>query len=231
MDSDCSEGADDSGNSVKASARPDSSKKCRGKVPRKIHKAAREKLKRDQLNELFSELGKALDLEHPNNGKASILRETTRLLGELLAQVDNLKKEQTTLLSESNYVMVERNELQEETCALNAEIKRLEREIDERANGSNLDAFQPQCNTPSQLPEGHVAFPVASNVSDPTPVVGPVFVMPLHHESEGFCGALHEMNMTKGLSNVSRPQARYPSSADSWPSHILTKQTNVVEDA
>ncbi|KAK1327200.1 Transcription factor bHLH47 [Acorus calamus] len=38
-----------------------SNKKNPGKVPRKIHKAEREKLKRDHLNELFVELGNALD--------------------------------------------------------------------------------------------------------------------------------------------------------------------------
>lgn len=43
-------------------------------------------------------------LDHPNNGKASILRETGRLVVELLSQVDSLKKENETLLSESNYV-------------------------------------------------------------------------------------------------------------------------------
>lgn len=108
------------------------SKKSPGKAPRKIHKAAREKLKRDHMNQLFLDLSRALgmlvnrklhftgycvrhefmiegltiyaDLDHPNNGKAAILRETVRLLGELLTQVDNLKKENTTLLSESNYV-------------------------------------------------------------------------------------------------------------------------------
>jgi len=35
-------------------------KKKEGKVPKKIHKAEREKLKRDQLNELFLELDHAL---------------------------------------------------------------------------------------------------------------------------------------------------------------------------
>ncbi|KAK1258146.1 Transcription factor bHLH47 [Acorus gramineus] len=39
-----------------------SNKKNPGKVPRKIHKAEREKLKRDHLNELFVELGNALEI-------------------------------------------------------------------------------------------------------------------------------------------------------------------------
>ncbi|KAK1308098.1 Protein disulfide isomerase-like 5-3 [Acorus calamus] len=38
-----------------------SNKKNPGKVPRKIHKAEREKLKHDHLNELFVELGNALE--------------------------------------------------------------------------------------------------------------------------------------------------------------------------
>ncbi|KAL0343893.1 UNVERIFIED_CONTAM: hypothetical protein Sangu_1276700 [Sesamum angustifolium] len=38
------------------------SKKSTGKVPRKIHKAAREKLKRDQMNELFLDLGRTLGM-------------------------------------------------------------------------------------------------------------------------------------------------------------------------
>ncbi|GMP30540.1 hypothetical protein CsSME_00005160 [Camellia sinensis var. sinensis] len=44
------------------------------------------------------------DPSHENNGKASILSNATRLLRDLLAQVDCLKMENTTLLSESHYV-------------------------------------------------------------------------------------------------------------------------------
>ncbi|KAI3452316.1 hypothetical protein Pfo_008981 [Paulownia fortunei] len=218
-----SETADPVGDRVKVSTRSCPSKKSPGKVPRKIHKAAREKLKRDHINELFLDLGKTIDLDHPNNGKASLLRETIRLLGELLTQVDNLKKENVTLLSESNYVTIERNELVEETSTLDAQIKRLQREINERANCSNLDVSQPQSNATTQLPEDHVAFPLVGLASESTPAVGPVFVMPLHHESQGFPSSFPEVNMPKVPSSVSRPCPRYPSSSDSWPSHILTK--------
>lgn len=38
------------------------SEKKVGKVPRKIHKAAREKLKRASMNELFLDLGKTLSM-------------------------------------------------------------------------------------------------------------------------------------------------------------------------
>ncbi|KAK6155101.1 hypothetical protein DH2020_009349 [Rehmannia glutinosa] len=114
--------------------RGDLEEKSSGKVPRKIHKAAREKLKRDHLNDLFSDLGNTLDLDHLNNGKASMLRETIRLIGELLTQVENLKKENVT---------TERNELLDETSALDTQIKNLQRQIDERTNCSNLDISEP----------------------------------------------------------------------------------------
>ncbi|KAK4417674.1 Transcription factor [Sesamum alatum] len=199
------------------------SKKSTVKVPRKIHKAAREKLKRDQMNELFLDLGRTMDLDHPNNGKACILRETVRLLRELLTQVDNLRKENATLLSESNYVTIEKNELLEETSALDDQIKSLQREIDEKANPTDLNVSEPQNSTSPQLQEDHVAFPLVGHAPEATSVVTPVFVMPLHHDSQGFPSPFPEVNMPKVASGVSRPEPRYPSSSDSWPSHILTK--------
>lgn len=193
-------------------------KKNTGKVPRKIHKAAREKLKRDHMNELFLDLGKTLgDVDHHNNGKASMLRETVRLIGELVSQMDSLKEENATLLSEYNYIASEKNELLEETSALDAQVKRLHGEIDERASCPNAQV--PQSTT--QLPKEHVAVPLISHASETGPVVAPVFVMPLHHESQGFPIAFPDMG--KAPSEVSRPRPRYPSSSDSWPSHILTK--------
>ncbi|KAL7140954.1 hypothetical protein ABFS83_08G021800 [Erythranthe nasuta] len=217
-----------------------SSKKNSAKIPRKIHKAEREKLKRDRMNELFLDLGRTLDLDHPNSGKASILRETVRLIGELLTQVDNLKKENTTLSSESNYVTIEKNELLEETLTLDAQIKNLQREIEERAdnnNCSNLDVnTQSQSNGTTHVPvEEHVSFPLVVHASESISAVGPVFVVPLHHESQlGLHNPFNigvDMDMPKAHSNVSRPRARYPSSYDSWPSHILTtNQPNLIED-
>lgn len=89
----------------------------------------------------------------------------------------------------------EKNELLEETSALDSQVKELQREIDERAQVSQ---------STTQLPET-------------APIVGPVFVVPLHHES------FVDMDAPKVASGVSKPRPRYPSSSDSWPSHILTK--------
>ncbi|KAK8955384.1 Transcription factor bHLH47 [Platanthera guangdongensis] len=109
-----------------------STKKNRGNVPKKIHKAEREKLKRDNLNEIFFELGHALDPARQNNGKATILCDTTRLLRDLIALIGSLKKENAALLNEFHYVTLEKDELRDDNAAIQAEIFRLQKELRER---------------------------------------------------------------------------------------------------
>lgn len=102
-------------------------------------------------------------------------------------------------------------------------MKGLKREIDERAIGSNAHVSQPST---TQLPEGHVAIPLIGHASEAAaPVVGPVLVVPLHHDPQlqGFPSPFPGMDGAKVPSGVSKPRPRYPSSSDSWPSHILTK--------
>ncbi|KMZ57459.1 hypothetical protein ZOSMA_85G00210 [Zostera marina] len=100
-------------------------RKSQIKVPRKIHKAEREKLKRDHLNDLFFKLGHVVEPTRQNNGKASILGEATKLLRDLVVQVESLKRENVTLLSESRYVTQEKNELKDETIVLMSEIEKM----------------------------------------------------------------------------------------------------------
>ena len=45
-----------------------------------------------------------VELTQQNSGKTSVLCEATRLLRDLLSQIECLKKEHATLLFESNYV-------------------------------------------------------------------------------------------------------------------------------
>lgn len=226
-----SEATDSDSDHLNVAARLHPNKKNPGKVPKKIHKAEREKLKRDHMNVLFSELGKALEPEYPNNGKACILKDTVRLMGELLTQVDSLKKEHATLSSESNYVTTEKNELKEENSALEAQIKRLQCQIEEKVHLQNASISQPENNTIVQLPEDHPTFPLAGHASQATSVLGPVYVMPLHPDSQLYAGlgSHAHVNLPTPPSNVSKPRPRYPSSSDSWPSNILTKQPNVPE--
>ncbi|CAK9162897.1 unnamed protein product [Ilex paraguariensis] len=226
---------DDDNNVVvmeKPVSRSSPNKKNLGKVPKKIHKAEREKLKRDNMNVLYLELAKTLEPAHQNGGKASTISESIRLLQDLLAQVDNLKRENATLSSESRYITVEKKELKEENSALQVQIEKLRSEIEERVRCQlpwNLDPSQLRSNTIArpQL-EDHLVLPIMDHASQPAPVVAPVFVMPLPQDLQ----TQHEPDSLEAASklpaSVTRPHARYPSPSDSWPSHILAKQSKAT---
>ncbi|CAN1266125.1 Transcription factor bHLH47 [Linum perenne] len=115
--------SDSSHGSVEATRKGSgTSSKNKVKVPRRVHKSEREKLKREQLNDLFEHLAATLEMEPPNNGKASVLNETARMLKNLLGQINTLKKENASLVSESHYVTIEKNELKEENSVLETQI-------------------------------------------------------------------------------------------------------------
>ncbi|KQJ87912.1 transcription factor BHLH062 [Brachypodium distachyon] len=122
------------------------------KAPKKNHKAEREKLKRDQLNDLFVELSSMLDLDRQNSGKATVLGDAARVLRDLLTQVESLRKEQSALLTERQYVGSEKNELQDENTTLKAQIMQLQDELRARMGNNSLNL--------SSLGMSH---PVASN--------------------------------------------------------------------
>lgn len=183
-------------------------KKNPGKAPKRIHKAEREKMKREHLNELFLELAGALELTEQNSGKASILTETTRVVKDMFDQIKSLKKENATLLSESQYVMVERNELEDETCGLQKQISELKNIIKERTVSvqKNLDLNAPAIE--SQEPQ----------------YLNPVFVIPACHPQLD-TGVVNDNNAP--ASNVSKPYPRYPTPSDSWPLQLLEKPSRV----
>ncbi|KAC9482319.1 hypothetical protein R6Q59_034950 [Mikania micrantha] len=169
---------------------------------RKIHKAEREKLKRDHMNDLFLELTTALESSAQNNGKSSALTDAIRIIQDLKAQVDSLKKENLLLLAESQYIAVEKDELKEENSAIEAHIKKLQSQKDERVHSQF--SWTTECNT----------------------VVGPVFVLPIQNDPHGEESKIPEAAVSKQLGpNVNKPQARYPSASDSWPFNILSEQS------
>lgn len=195
----------------KSVVRSSISKKDGTKVHRKIHKAEREKLKRDRMNELFLELTKALEPATQNSGKSSSLTDTIRILRDLMAQVDSLKKENSVLLAESQYVAVEKNELKEENSAIEAQIKKLQSQIADRVH---YPSSYLECNPVALQPELHNSIQAA------TPVVGPVFVVPLQNDPKLYAEMITKQHGT----NVSKPHARYPSASDSWPFNVLSEQ-------
>ncbi|WOL11545.1 transcription factor bHLH47 [Canna indica] len=195
-------------------------KKSQSRVPKKIHKAEREKLKRDQLNELFVELGHVLEPDRQNNCKASILGDTTRVLRDLFSQVDSLRKENAALLTESRYVTVERNELKDENNALQAEISQLQSELQRRSQSVPVWSNNTNSSPPSQPQPSATMLPM-----QPQPfIIGSMQAAPVRELQ------LFPVERTTtppptppgAISYVTRPHARYPAPLDLWPGQLLS---------
>ncbi|PRQ16143.1 putative transcription factor bHLH family [Rosa chinensis] len=207
-------------------------KKIQGKMPKRIHKAVREKQKREHLNDLFLDLSDALELNQQNTGKATILCEATRLLKDLLGQIESLRNENVSLLSESNYMTVEKNELREDTSALETQIERLQSELQERVRQSKPDLNVPPVEVrqevASHFPGNCVGFPAQESGLQQAPAV---FVMPLHPDLQTYPPADSAHLTSKINSNVSKPHPRYPTSVDSWPFQLLSEQPAAGKDS
>lgn len=122
---------------------------------------------------------------------------------------------------------MEKNELREDNSALEAQIKKLQSELEERTQSKpawNSDP-SPLANnsaTPQQSEE-HLTHPGTDHASQTAPVMGPIYVVPLHQDLQTF------PQPNAAASTVSRPHARYPSPSDSWPSQILASQLKTHE--
>ncbi|XP_020175951.2 protein IRON-RELATED TRANSCRIPTION FACTOR 3 [Aegilops tauschii subsp. strangulata] len=198
--------------------------KCKKKAPRMIHKAEREKHKRDLLNDLFSELGEMLEADRQTNGKACILTDTTRILRDLLSQLESLRKENSTLQNESHYVTMERNELQDENSVLRNEILELQKEL------TMPHAVSHSANTvfPSQQPMqpatiASAVFPLQQPLLQTTILEHPYAPPPPPRELKLFPDAasdvegLEPSEDPEATNHITRPLARYPTESASWP--------------
>ncbi|XP_031477768.1 protein IRON-RELATED TRANSCRIPTION FACTOR 3 isoform X2 [Nymphaea colorata] len=167
--------------------------KTKDKVAKKIHKAEREKLKRDHLNDLFSDLGQALEPARQNNGKATILSDATRILRDLLTQVDHLRKENAALLTESRYITDEKNELKDENAVLEAEIGKLQSQLQERTQSEPMWSNSTE-TLPSSVP-GHLGPAMLSSTNNQ--LVSPV-AEPLRHLVEPDASGSEQMMPSVG---------------------------------
>ncbi|XWS37370.1 hypothetical protein CRYUN_Cryun19dG0037300 [Craigia yunnanensis] len=202
--------------------------KTKGKVPKRIHKSEREKLKREHLNELFLDLANALDPNQQNNGKASTLCEATRLLKDLFPQIESLKKENASLLSESHYVNIEKIELKEENSTLETQIRKLQSEIGTRVAQSKPDLNEPpsdfrQSELSSQFHGDHPGLPVVESALQQASAL----LVPIRPDIQAYPIPDSPQLAAEANSIVSKPHARYPTPADSWPSELLGKQSAV----
>ncbi|XP_052136106.1 transcription factor BHLH062-like isoform X1 [Oryza glaberrima] len=203
-------------------------KRSQEKAPKKTHKAEREKLKRDQLNDLFVELSSMLDPERQNSGKATVLGDAARVLRDLVSQVESLRKEQSALLTERQYVGSEKNELQEENIMLRAQILELHNEICARMgnnhlNQSNLAMSQPVANNGSNSatqPVPHHIWGNGPNLAmvHPTNTLSPLHNQ--HHQSAGasqvYASRPQELQLFPGTS-VSTERERSRAGSGSTP--------------
>lgn len=189
------------------------SKKCQGKVPKKVHKAEREKLKRDQLNDLFTQLGNMLEPDRQNSGKAFILADTTRILRDLITQVESLRKENAALLTESHYVTAEKNDMRHENTVLQAEISELQNELRARMGYDPVWSHNPNVST---LNLHHPSTVLPLQQQQQPPVTAPPRELQLFPEAATTAD-------DEPSAPVRRPHARYPTSSDSWPGQLLPR--------
>ncbi|KQK05947.1 transcription factor ILR3 [Brachypodium distachyon] len=90
-------------------------------------KACREKLRRDRLNERFNELCAVLEPgKPPKADKVAILGDAARLLNQLRAEAQKLKKSNESLQDNIKSLKSEKSELRDEKTKLKAERERLE---------------------------------------------------------------------------------------------------------
>ncbi|CAL9104319.1 unnamed protein product, partial [Musa textilis] len=109
--------------SLKKRARDDSSTGLRSK-------ACREKMRRDKLNDRFSDLSLILDPSRtPKSDKASILSDAARVLVQLKAEAQELKESNDKLQETIKDLKVEKNELRDEKMKLKSDKEKLEQQV------------------------------------------------------------------------------------------------------
>ncbi|CAM8926816.1 unnamed protein product [Rhodiola kirilowii] len=203
-------------------------KKNEAKVPKKINKSRREKVKREQLNDLFLDLAKALGIKEPNNGKAIILTEAARFLNGMVVHVDGLRKENKTLTSESQYVTVEKEELQEDNSLLLSEVEKLRAEIESKklqsqAPPPDVQLLQP----PPLLSKDHFSFSIPdATLGQPHPPC-PILVFPFSSDYPTSNNDHPITNPTSDVIKPCKPCPRYPDQTGLWQSRILEEQLRV----
>nr|GMC81143.1 transcription factor bHLH121-like [Ipomoea batatas]GMC83443.1 transcription factor bHLH121-like [Ipomoea batatas] len=142
---------------------------------RKVQKADREKLRRDRLNEQFTELGNTLDPDRPKNDKASILTDTIQMVKDLSDQVSRLKSEYTALTEECRELTQEKNDLREEKASIKSDIESLNAQYQQR-----LRTMYPWAGMDHPLVMHPPSYPY------PVPVPIPTGPIPMHPSMQAY---------------------------------------------
>jgi len=157
-----------------------------------------------------------------------VLGDTTRILKDLVSQVESLRKENITLKNESHYAVLERNELRDDNSMLRSEILELQDKLrgHQQSNpiwsqDSTRSALTASYPTSRVLPVQHSPhLPVITARTLPLqPVIteqcyaAPPRELQLFPEISSASTEDSELSQDQGISNsvsLSRPQARYP---------------------
>ncbi|ESQ47518.1 hypothetical protein EUTSA_v10021177mg [Eutrema salsugineum] len=93
-------------------------------------KACREKRRREQLNEKFTDLSSVLEpTRTPKTDKSAILDDAIRVVNQLRGEAHELKETNQTLLDEIKSLKAEKNELREEKLVLKADKEKMEQQL------------------------------------------------------------------------------------------------------
>lgn len=129
-------------------------------------------------------------------------------------------------------VTIEKNELKEENSSLESQIEVLQSELHARVVQSKPDLnIPPEFQQPelsSHFPGDSYGFPAAV---EPTLSQAPaVLVVPIHSDLQAYSASDVAQLTSKPASNVSKPHARYPNPADSWPSQLLGENVSSTRE-
>ncbi|KAM3356548.1 Transcription factor [Capsicum baccatum] len=122
------------------------------------NKACRERLRREKLNERFSELCSVLEPGKPvKTDKMAILGDAIRVLNQLKTESEEYKEMNQKLMEEIKMLKAEKNELREEKLALKADKERMEQELKATAAPASFipphpAAYQPAVNKMAVFP-------------------------------------------------------------------------------
>lgn len=127
---------------------------------------------------------------------------------------------------------IEKNELREENSALANQIEKLLSELEARVAQSkpDLNVSPPEFQQPeltSHFPGECLRLPAVEPSLQQAPAV---FVLPIGPDPQAYPLPDVSQLTSKPNSNVSKPHARYPTPADSWPSELLRQQVTTRKE-
>ena len=121
---------------------------------------------------------------------------------------------------------MEKKELQDDNSTLEAQIDKLEGEVKERVAETNLDLNLSLTETQlpqlaSQVTDNFLQLPGSEHPFQQMQMMNSLYVVPLNSTPQAYPEPDAAKPAAMPTYSVKKPQARYPTPADVWPSQIL----------